>query len=32
MTIADFDFADFKRAIENQDVDAWLNFYADDAK
>jgi ketosteroid isomerase-like protein len=32
MTDADFDFAAFKRAIENQDVDAWLNFYADEAE
>ena len=27
-----FDFAAFKRAFENQDVDAWLAFYADDAE
>ncbi len=27
-----FDFAAFKRAFENQDVETWLDFYADDAE
>ncbi len=27
-----FDFAAFKRTFENQDVDAWLSFYADDVE
>lgn len=27
-----FDFDAFKRALEGQDVEAWLAFYADDAE
>jgi ketosteroid isomerase-like protein len=27
-----FDFAEYKRAFQAQDVDAWLAFYADDAE
>ncbi len=32
MTDTRFDFAAFKRAFEEQDVDVWLGFYADDAE
>jgi len=32
MTKPTFDFAAFKRAFESQDVDAWLEFYADNAE
>ena len=32
MTDTRFDFPAFKRAVEDQDVDAWLGFYADDAE
>ncbi|HEY9844464.1 MAG: nuclear transport factor 2 family protein [Candidatus Sericytochromatia bacterium] len=27
-----FDFAGFKRAFVNQDVEAWIDYYADDAE
>jgi ketosteroid isomerase-like protein len=32
MTDSTFDFAAYKQAFENQDLDAWLAFYADAAE